>query len=65
VNTAQIVESALSIIAAVAPGLLALLTSKDTDAEAIAHARAELDRLPRSDDADGWDDDAERIRRGD
>lgn len=43
--TEKIVINALAIIAAAAPGLLALITNSDTDAAAIEKARAEVNKV--------------------
>ena len=65
-DAASIVDSALRIVAAVAPGLLALITGQDSDEDALKHAAEELAKLERSDDPNGrWAEDLERVKRGD
>lgn len=63
----MIVVKALEVVAAAAPGLLAALTSRQSDEEAIAAARELAEALPvREAGATGtWDRDlAERKERG-
>lgn len=47
-NVARIVASALAIVAAAAPGLLAALTGADSDAEALDRAQDALASIPSS-----------------
>jgi hypothetical protein len=58
-----IVVSALGIVAAIAPGVLAQLSGKQSDEEAIEAARALASKIPdRTDQGDA--DTAERLKRG-
>lgn len=60
----EIVLKVLEVLAAVAPGFLALFSGKETDAEAIAHARELLDKVPIRVGPDGvWTADLERRKR--
>lgn len=60
----EIVVSLLTVIAAVAPGALALVAGTETDEEAIAKMTAIVDKMPRrTGDGGAWDADLAR-RKG-
>lgn len=50
-----IITSALGVIAAAAPGLLAAVTSQESDADAIAHVLTTLRAMPQREATDGDD----------
>lgn len=52
----QIALELLETIAKVAPGVLAALFSKQSDAEALAHCRESIARIPRRPAASAIDD---------
>lgn len=60
----SIVTAAGNIIAAVAPGVLALATGKQTDEEAIAHLAESTRRLRNREDDGEWDEDLEDRKDG-
>ncbi len=61
-NAGEIVVSLLELVARVAPGVLAAITNKRTDREAIDDARARVVALPQYESE--LDEDAERRKRG-
>ena len=60
----EIAIKILEVLAALAPGFLALFSGKESDADAIAHARGLLEKVPIRVGPDGvWTADLERRKR--
>jgi hypothetical protein len=60
-----IVLKGLEIVAAAAPGFLAMFTGKASDEEALEHAHDVLSQIPTRTGPDGtWTKDLERRKRG-
>lgn len=62
---AEIVVALLGIVASLAPGVLAALTGKSSDAEAIEAARVAVLAIPNAPAAAALDEHLARITRGD
>ncbi len=52
-EVAQIVVSLLQVIAGVAPGVLAMVTSSESDEDAIAAMKAAVEKMPKRTGEDG------------
>lgn len=61
----EIAIKLLEVVGAIAPGFLALFSGKESDEDAIAHARELLAKVPVRTGPDGtWTKDLEERKRG-